>query len=206
MNINTITTSNSHPKFILSALQSMEGLPFRDVLSSETISESFQEINYRKRYNFYPPDVTLWAFSSQVLDVDHSLEAAVTRVIAFSLASGKEEVPSSNTAAYSKARSQIPEESIATLVRESAERMEKEVIADWLWKGIYHVKLVDGSTLSMPDTPVNQLAYPQPDSQEEDLGFPIARIVTVISCATGAALDLASGHTIKYASFRMPNR
>ncbi len=193
MNINTITTSNSHPKSILSTLQNMEGLPFRGVLSSETIRASFQEIDYRERYDFYPPDVTLWAFLSQVLDVDHSLEAAVTRVIAFSLASGKEEVPSSNTAAYSKARSRMPEEFVATLTRESAEQMEKEVIATWLWKGVYHVKLVDGSTLSMPDTLENQLVYPQPDSQKKGVGFPIARIVTVTSGATGAVLDLAIG-------------
>ena len=193
MNINTITSLNSHPKSILSTLQNMEGLPFRDVLSSETIGESFQKVNYRERYDFYPPDVTLWAFLSQVLDVDHSLEAAVTRVIAFSLASGKEEVPSSNTAAYSKARSRMPEESVATLARESAEQMEKEVISVWLWKDTYHIKLVDGSTLSMPDTPENQLVYPQPDSQKEGVGFPIARIVTVTSGATGAVLDLAIG-------------
>ena len=193
MNINTITSLNSHPKSILSTLQNMEGLPFRDVLSSETIGESFQKVNYRERYDFYPPDVTLWAFLSQVLDVDHSLEAAVTRVIAFSLASGKEEVPSSNTAAYSKARSRMPEESVATLARASAEQMEKEVISVWLWKDTYHIKLVDGSTLSMPDTPENQLVYPQPDSQKEGVGFPIARIVTVTSGATGAVLDLAIG-------------
>lgn len=193
MNISTTTNFNSHQKSIISALQGAEGLPFCEILSSEMINESFQDIHYRDRYNFYPPHVTLWAFLSQVLDADHSLDASVARVIAFSLASGAEEVPSSNTAAYSKARSKLPEEAIATIVRESAKSMEKEVVPSWLWKGIYPVKLMDGSTLSMPDTPENQTAYPQPNSQKEGIGFPIARIVAIISGATGAVLDLAMG-------------
>jgi hypothetical protein len=47
--------------------------------------------------------------------------------------------------------------------------------------------------VSMPDTPENQKEWPQPDSQKEGVGFPLARIVAVISCATGAVLDLAIG-------------
>jgi hypothetical protein len=45
----------------------------------------------------------------------------------------------------------------------------------------------------MPDTPENQELYPQPDSQKPGLGFPIARLVGVISLATGALLDYAIG-------------
>ena len=45
----------------------------------------------------------------------------------------------------------------------------------------------------MPDTLKNQEIYPQPDSQKEGVGFPIARIVAVISYITGMVLDLAIG-------------
>jgi hypothetical protein len=62
-----------------------------------------------------------------------------------------------------------------------------------LWKGLYHLKLIDGSTVSMPDTSKNQKKYPQPDAQKKGVGFPIARIVAVISCVTGSVLDLAMG-------------
>jgi hypothetical protein len=34
-------------------------------------------------------------------------------------------------------------------------------------------KLVDGSTLSMPDTKENQEKYPQPKSQKKGIGFPL---------------------------------
>jgi hypothetical protein len=52
---------------------------------------------------------------------------------------------------------------------------------------------VDGTGLSMPDTPENQAVYPQPSSQARGVGFPLARLVMVICLATGAALDAAIG-------------
>ena len=48
----------------------------------------------------------------------------------------------------------------------------------------------DGSTVSMPDTPANQAAYPQNVVQKPGLGFPIARITAVFSLACGAVVDL----------------
>nr|QNO46558.1 hypothetical protein BHHJPBMP_00004 [Methanosarcinales archaeon ANME-2c ERB4] len=53
--------------------------------------------------------------------------------------------------------------------------------------------LVDGTTVSMPDTPENQNTYPQPESQKEGVGFPIARLVAIISLSCGAVLDVAIG-------------
>jgi hypothetical protein len=193
MNISNTVTPDSHPKSIIQTLKSNTGLPFRDILSAESIADSVNGVPYRKRYNFYPPDITLWAFLSQVIDTDPSLDAAVSRVIAFHISQGREEDISSNTPAYSKARSKLPEEMISNLVRENAKKMEENLPKDWLWKGLYHLKLIDGSTVSMPDTPENQAIYPQPDSQKEGVGFPIARIVAAISCVTGSVLDLAIG-------------
>lgn len=45
----------------------------------------------------------------------------------------------------------------------------------------------------MPDTPDNQRLYPQPRTQADGLGFPIARIVSVICLSTGAVIDTAIG-------------
>jgi hypothetical protein len=53
--------------------------------------------------------------------------------------------------------------------------------------------MVDGTTVSMPDTEENQKEFPQPRSQRKGLGFPIARLVAVISLATGVVRDLAAG-------------
>lgn len=193
MSISNIVTLTSHPKSIIKSLKSNDGLPFSEVLSSEAIGSSINNIPYRQRYGFYPPDVTLWALLSQALDADQSLDAAVSRVIAFHLSQGRENDISTSTSAYSQARAKLPEDLISNLVRQSAEQMEENLPKAWLWRILYHLKLVDGSTVSMPDTPENQALYPQPDSQKTGVGFPIARIVTVISCVTGAVLDLAIG-------------
>ena len=64
--------------------------------------------------------------------------------------------------------------------------------ASWLWHG-RHVKLVDGSTCSMPDTECNQSEYPQPTSQAAGVGFPLARFVVLLSLATAMISDLAIG-------------
>lgn len=51
--------------------------------------------------------------------------------------------------------------------------------------------MFDGTTISMPDTPENQAAYPQPTSQTLGVGFPLARVAAVFSLTCGAIVDLA---------------
>jgi hypothetical protein len=76
------------------------------------------------------------------------------------------------------------------------------VTSEDLWCG-RNVKVVDGSTVSMPDTIENQKAYPQPKSQKPGCGFPIAKIGVIFSLATGAAIaivvDVLNTHDIKLA-------
>lgn len=81
---------------------------------------------------------------------------------------------------------------IERLTLEVAHRCEKAVSRDWLWHG-HHVKLVDGTTVSMPDTEENQEEYPQQASQKEGLGFPIARLVVLVSLATAMICGMAIG-------------
>lgn len=60
---------------------------------------------------------------------------------------------------------------------------------EYLWCG-RNVKVIDGSTVSMPDTVENQKEYPQPSSQKLGCGFPIAKIGVIFSLVTGAAITL----------------
>ena len=55
------------------------------------------------------------------------------------------------------------------------------------------VRLVDGTTVAMPDTPANQAAYPQPRSQKPGLGFPLCRLVGLLCLGSGAVLNAAIG-------------
>jgi len=128
---------------------------------------------------------------SQVMSEDQSLQGAVTRAIAFLINAGKP-APSANTAAYSKARDRLPDEILPTLAKDAGRELEEQSQQDWLWRG-RHVKLIDGSTLTMPDTAENQKEFPQPKSQSPGIGFPISRVVGILSCATGAVLEFTMG-------------
>jgi hypothetical protein len=78
------------------------------------------------------------------------------------------------------------------LLRLSGQRLEQQTPKTWRWHG-RAVKIVDGSGVSMPDTPENQGAYPQPGGQAPGLGFPVARLVVLLSLACGAVVGAAVG-------------
>lgn len=189
MPIYTNFLSINHQLNVISEYKNKVGLPFNEVLSNETVMRHLDEIHHRKR--IYTPAVTVHALLSQVMDDDQTQQAAVTRVIAATIAEGGQP-PSANTAAYSQARSRLSEEILAGLTREVAQQMDDSTPNEWLWRG-QKIKLIDGSTISMPDTPENQAAYPQPESQKKGLGFPIARIVAIIDYITGVVMDVAIG-------------
>jgi len=164
------------------------GLPFRDLLSEKTIDEALAAEKIKYRCRLFDPFVTLWTFLSQVLDSDKTCHNAVSRVIA-TLAAEDAEIPSEDSSAYCQARKRLPEKLLQRLFGQVAQELEKQVSSDHLWCG-RHVKVIDGSTVSMPDTVMNQKAYPQSSSQAEGCGFPIAKIGALFSLATGAAVAL----------------
>jgi len=53
--------------------------------------------------------------------------------------------------------------------------------------------LVDGCTVTLPDTPANQKQYPQPKTQKPGLGFPMIRLVVLLTLATATLQGLAVG-------------
>ena len=99
-------------------------------------------------------------------------------------------VCSPNTASYCNARSRILTSVLRTLATRTAEELQASAGDKWKWNG-RSVFIVDGSSVSMPDTPMNQAVYPQPPNQAKGLGFPLARIAVLLSLATGACRDLA---------------
>ncbi len=187
MNINTSRSTIFQVKSIIQNLTAGNELTFSDVLSAQSICEKLNNVSFRSRV--FSPDVTVFAFLSQVLSADQSCQAAVAQVIAQRAKEGKAML-SANTSAYCQARARLPEALLSELAKESAEELEERVQSGWLWRD-RHIKIPDGTTVSMTDTPENQEAYPQPASQKPGIGFPIARLVGVFSLATGALLDLA---------------
>jgi hypothetical protein len=166
-------------------------LPFRDLLDPDRITRALEENQVRFRDRIFNPRVTLWAFLSQVLSPDHSCREAVARLIAFRVARGQKPC-GPETGSYCKARQRLPLEVITDLVRGAGQRLDEQAKDAWTWKG-RRVQLVDGTTVSMPDTAANQEAFPQARTQKAGVGFPLARLVAVISLATGAVRELALG-------------
>ncbi len=182
-----INTIDATPKSIIQTLQKEPGLPFKELIPNEMLERALIDIEYRSRV--FSPDITIACLLSQVLDDDQSLQASVLRLIANKLASN-EETPSANTSAFSQARSRLPVEILVTLSEQVAINTTDEILSKWKWRK-FNPKLIDGSTLSMPDTLENQKKYPQPKSQKKGVGFPLARVVVIICFVTGVVLKFA---------------
>jgi putative transposase len=183
-------------RVVLTSFLQQPGLAFADVLPEDRIQAAFDEQGVafaQEEDEIYTPPIALWALLSQVLfkEEQRSCAAAVSRVVVLLVALGQQP-PSGNTGAYCRARAKLPVSVIRRLACDVADGCERQVPQHWLWHG-RHVKLVDGSTCSMPDTEKNQVEYPQPTTQQPGLGFPIVRIVVLLSLATAMASDLAIG-------------
>lgn len=162
-----------------------------ETLSRANVTQILQETKGKRRERLLPPYVTLWTFLLQVLSPDGACRDAVTRLRAFQAAQG--EPPwSPNTGSYCKARGRLPADMGARLAQAAGHRLSQDAPVNWQWKG-RTVKLVDGSTVSMPDTPANQPEYPQQTQQQRGLGCPIARMLGVCCLASGGLLTLARG-------------
>lgn len=173
-----------------------KGLPFANVLPAAEIERIFRRHDaiFGDTYNaVYTTAIILWAFLSQLLADGkmRSCAAAVARVGDFLIATGKNP-PSTDTGDYCKARNKLNEKALRDLVVEAAGKVEQAAPDDWLWHG-RHVKLVDGFTATMPDTPQNQEEFPQQKSQKPGLGFPILRACVIISLATACIRDATFG-------------
>ena len=166
-----------------------EGLPFADILTEANILDVLNDHGVKYRDRVFSPVTTIWGFLSQVLSDDHSCRDALSRIIAHRAANGVT-VCSPNTASYCNARSRILTGVLRTLARRTAQELQRSVADEWKWNG-RSVFIVDGSHVSMPDTPENQASYPQPEVQQPGIGFPLARLAVLLSLATGACHDLA---------------
>jgi hypothetical protein len=167
MQINTTKSCMRHAKSVINTIRENEGLPFGEVLPTESIAQHLGDHPYRAR--IFTPTMTIFGFLSQVMGEDQSCQQAVAQVIAHFARQGRK-MPSSNTAAYCKARRRLPEELLSGLAKGTAQELEKAVASDMLWRN-RHIKLPDGTTVSMPDTIDNQAAWPQSRTQKKGLVF-----------------------------------
>jgi len=168
-----------------------QDLCFTKLLPQEQVEAALARHQVRYRERRYTPLRTIWTFLYQVLAADQSCRAAVARLLAF-LCVGGEDPGRAKTDPYCKARQRLPEKLLADLARSQGGELQRQVPPTGLLGG-RPIKIADGTTLSTPDTPANQKAYPQQAAPKKGLGFPILRLVGLLSLSCGAVLDVAWG-------------
>lgn len=168
-----------------------DSLSFFNILTSRLLFDKVEQVLPPHRERLFPPTETLSMFLAQVMNADQSLQQAVNEAAISRLRSSLP-VCSIHSGGYCRARQRLPLEMVTELTRYLGEEIEQRVPDEWRWHG-RRVLLVDGTTVTMPDTPSNQAAFPQQGGQLPGLGFPICRIVGITSLATGAILNAAIG-------------
>jgi len=162
-----------------------------NALPAEEVARAVREEVKGWRERLFTPLVTLRLFVEQMLHTDPACQDVVVRYASERENRGESEI-SLSTGPYCKARQRLPLGLVTRLGKGVGRRLEESSPAVWHWRG-RHVKLVDGTTVSMPDTKDNQSTYPQYRSQKAHLGCPIARLVAVMSLGCGSVLDWAMG-------------
>jgi hypothetical protein len=89
------------------------------------------------------------------------------------------------TGAYCNARKRLSFDPLKLAVEASGTTLHQRTHKTWLWKG--------HNTVLMPDTPENQADFPQQSNQKPGLGFPITRIVGLISLSVGSVISYSMG-------------
>ena len=134
--------------------------------------------------------ITFWVFLGQVCSAAPTCREALRHRQAWLRRPKLPKKVSSNTSAYCQARARLPQAHVDQAFQGTVKRLNKCEKAMGLGRP---VRVVDGSSCSMPDTGENQTAYPQPGRQKPGCGFPVMRFVAVFSLATGAVLGTAQG-------------
>lgn len=144
---------------------------------------------YRNR--IYSPLTTVGLFLEQVLSADHSCQDTVAHALSNRVAQDLSE-SSLNTGPYCKARKRLSLTLLQAISKTLADNLLQAQPNAWRWRE-RDIKIVDGVTVLMPDTALNQATYPQSKQQKDGLGFPIMRIVAIMSLSCGTVLEWMQG-------------
>jgi len=169
----------------------LQDCSLKDLLPGDVLHKVIEQA-VSLRDLIYTPLVTLGLFLRQVLNDDASCKNIVASFRAERLQSGLGSI-SVNTGPYCKARARLPLDPLQELVRRSGAAGDRHARASDLWLGRWNVKLADGTTMLLQDTQDNQDVYPQPKARKPGLGFPMVRMVALISLSVGTVLDYALG-------------
>ncbi len=164
---------------------------FNLLMNQSCIKSILEQSMPDHRERIFTPTFTLHVFNRQVMGLNKSCRGALMEVLPEYLVRTSS-IFSTNTGAYCKARQRLPESFISDMAKASGAYLQSISSRAFKWKN-REVKIVDGTTASMPDTLENQVQYPQNPAQKTGLGFPIIRLTAIMSLSSGAVLNIAIG-------------
>ena len=182
------------PRLPLAPFATHPDLPLGQLLSPTELQQAFDDHHVDfgcAAKAVFTPAILLWTWLWQSLSKAKSCGAAVIRTSVLRAALA---LPpwSEDTGSYCRARVKLPVPFLQQLALTLGQRLEDAAPAAWRWHG-RRVHLLDGSTVTLADTPANQKSYPQSRSQQPGLGFPILRLVVLLGLASAAVEGLAYG-------------
>ena len=162
---------------------------FFNLLTGPDLLKDLEALLPEHRERLFPPTETLSMFVAQALSADRSCQKAVNDT-AIKRVAGRLPQCSTYTGGYCRARKRLPMPMVRALARISGQRVMAHAPHSWHWRN-RPVRLVDGTTVKMPDTKANQALYPQSRNQKPGLGFPLCRMVGIMCLGSGALLNAA---------------
>jgi hypothetical protein len=145
----------------------------------------------QSRRRLFSKENTFWGFFSQILNADSGCSEVVRKFHAFA-ASRSMLQPSSSTSGYCQARQKFKESDLENVLAHTTQQLVQRDTEKSLQDR--RVIVVDGTGLSMPDTPANQQVWPQTTQQKPGCGFPQAYLCACFNLQTGALLSHELGN------------
>ncbi len=143
--------------------------------------------NRKHRRRIYYLSRVFWCFIWQVLHKQYSCRAVVRQLQAFCETERRKIAPS--TSAYCQARERLPVAFFQRALTDSArcaDRFADGYRSAWPRP----VKVVDATSVRLPDTDQNRKQYPYPSGQRPGCGFPVMQVCALFSLASGAILKV----------------
>ena len=178
-----------------SSLSELSGI-FGCFFSEQLLRPTAKRKHSRQRV--YSLRTTFWAFLSQVLSPRTACLEVVRKIQSHCSEQGLN-IPSGSDSAYIQARGRLPMDRLRQGFEEVRTKMEQQLKGSWKWHG-RAVRVVDGTGITLADTPENQAVYPQPAEQRRGCGFPVMQVVGCFCLHTGALLHWVSGKLTEHES------
>src|SRR5258708_3554846 len=161
----------------------------RDFLPAPLLSPEEEGPNSRDRV--FSLRLTFECFVRQMLKPKPSCREVVRQVQALLRLAGRGLIDEEDSA-YVQARLRFPKERLQKALSATAQAADRRVGRGGQLQG-RPVKVADGSSTQLADTPENQKRYPQPSTQKRGCGFPVMKFVALMSLTSGAVLNVILG-------------